>query len=204
MKKLVITSIFGLALAIAFGFGFIPTTEQKAYCADCETSNLTGIRNIFTEFAKECGKKVSGGDKDTSQCLHPQIYKAILITMKALGTDNRFGPGDRILFVGESQVGNLLAGANRGFQTIAPLDQDSLKVEVNKRDGKNGALVKICTVDENGTQKRVGTINFAEDSNETGIKSATVTGVQGKVVRIDVASFGSAVRKFEYTLKTSQ
>ena len=86
--------------------------------------------------------------------------------MKALSKDNRFGPGDRILLVGETQNGNLIAGANRDFQTLAPLDKDSLTVEINKTDGGNGALVKICTVDEDGTIKRVGTLNFAEN-NET-------------------------------------
>jgi hypothetical protein len=121
--------------------------------------------------------------------------------MKALAKDNRFGPGDRILFVGETQKGNLLAGANRGFQAGAPSDKDSMTIEVNKIDGGNGALVKICSVDENGNMQRVGTINFAEDSS-TGKKTATVNGIKGKIVRIDFNSFGSAIKKFQYTLTT--
>lgn len=204
MKKLAITSIFGLALAIALSFGFIPQAEQKASCADCDASNLNGISNIFSEFVKECRKKVPDADQQPKKCLQQSIYNGIALVMKALGKDNRFGPGDRLLFIGESQSGNLIAGANRGFNSVVPLNKDSLTVTVNKTDGKNGAIVKICTVDENGVQKRVGTLNFAEDGAEKETKSVTVTGVEGKVIHIDVASFGSAIRKFTYTLKTSQ
>lgn len=202
MKKLAITSIFGLALAIVYGFGFIPATEQKAACADCDTDNVPEIKKIFTDFAAECAKLVTDGKEQPKKCLVANIYNKLLPIMKAFSKDNRFGPGDRILFVGESQNGNLLAGANRSFQSGAPMAKDSLNVEVNKTDGGNGAIVKICSIDKDGVVKRVGTINFAEN-NDTGKQSTVVTGVEGKVIKIEVASFGSAVKKFTYVLKTS-
>lgn len=203
MKKLAITSIFGLALAIALGFGFIPGTEQNAFCAECESDNLPGIKKAFESFDAECKKQLEDSEDQAKKCFVSNIYNKLVPIMKALSKDNRFGKGDRILLVGESQDGNLLAGANRGFQTVAPLDKDSLTIKVNKTDGGNGALVKICSVDENGNQKRIGTINFAED-NKTGTETATVTGVQGKIVRVDIHSFGSVVKKFKYTLTTSK
>lgn len=202
MKKLVITSIFGLAMAIALGFGFIPAMDQSASCAECESDNLPGIKKAFEAFDELCKKQLADGKEQRKACFVSNTYNKILPTMKALGKDNRFGPGDRIFLIGETQNGNLVAGTNRGFQTVAPLDKDSLKIDVNKLDGGNGALVKICTVEEDGTVKRVGTIRF-EENQDTGVKSATVTGVQGKIVRVDFNSFGGALKKFKYTLKSS-
>ncbi len=203
MKKLAITTFFGLAFVIGLGFGFIPGMEQNAFCAECESDNLPGIRKAFQAFDAECQKQLEDGEDQRKGCFASNVYNKVVPIMKALSKDNRFGKGDRILLVGESQNGNLLAGANRGFQTVAPLDSNSLTIKVNKTDGGNGALVKICSVDENGTQNRIGTINFAED-NKTGEETATVTGVQGKIIRVDIHSFGGVVKKFKYTLKTSK
>lgn len=203
MKKLTITSIFAIVLAVAFGFGFIPAAEEQAFCAECESDNLPGIKKAFESFDAECKKQLEAGADQKKGCFVSNVYNKILPTMKGLAADNRFGPGDRILLIGIQQNGNLLAGANRGFQTVAPMDSDSLTVKVNKLDGGNGALVKICSVDENGTLKRIGTINFAEN-NETGEKTATVTGVKGKIVRIDFNSFGGVAKKFKYTVITTK
>lgn len=203
MKKFAITSLFGLALAVALGFGLVPSMEQTASCAECESDNLPGIKKAYDAFDAECKKQLTAGEDQRKACLVSNVYNKVLPVMKALSKDNRFGPGDRILFIGETQKGNLLAGANRGFQSGAPLDTNSLTVKVNKIDGGNGALVKICSVDADGTTKRLGTIKFEED-NQTGEKTATVTGVQGKIVRIDVHSFGGVVKKFQYSLTTSK
>jgi hypothetical protein len=203
MKKLIVTSVFGLALAIGLGFGFIPSMDQSASCAECESDNLPGVKKAFETFDALCQKELEGEEKPRKACFVSNIYNKILPQMKSLGKDNRFGPGDRLLLVGESQNGNLLAGANRGFQTVAPVAKDSLTIELTKTDGGNGALVRICTVEDDGkTIKRVGTINFAE-KNENGTQKAIITGIQGKVVRVDIASFGSAVKKFKYTLVTN-
>src|SRR5688572_33255343 len=105
MKKLATTSIIGLILAIALGFGFIPAAEQKAFCAECETSNSVGIATIFTEFAKECEKRAAEGKRDRLICFGKNYYPLILPVMIALGRDNRFGPGDRLLLIGQTQSG---------------------------------------------------------------------------------------------------
>lgn len=202
MKKLLATSIFGLAFAIALGFGLLPGMEQSASCAECESDNLPGIKKAFDSFDAECKKQLTAGEDQKKGCFVSNVYNKLLPIMKALSKDNRFGPGDRILLVGETQRGNLLAGANRGFQSVAPLDKDSLNIKLNKVEGGNGALVKICTVDENGVMNRVGTLNF-EEKNETTEKTVNVSGVKGKIVRIDIHSFGGALKKFQYTLTTS-
>ena len=202
MKKIVITSLFGLALAITLGFGLVPSLDQSASCAECDADNLPGVKKAFDAFDAECKKQLTAGQDQKKGCFVSNVYNKVLPIMKALSKDNRFGPGDRILFIGETQTGNLLAGANRTFQSGAPLDKDSLTIEVNKLDGGNGALVKVCTVDEAGTLKRVDGVKFEED-NTTGAKTIKINGVQGKIIRVEVASFGSAVKKFKYTVKTS-
>lgn len=202
MKKFAITSIFGLAFALAASFGYIPSLEQSAACADCESDNVPGIKKAFQDFDAECKKQLAAGEDPKKLCFISNIYNKVIPALNALSKDNRYGLKERVLLIGQSQNGNLLAGANRGFQTLAPLDKDSLTIELNKVDGGNGALVKICTVDEKGTTTRVGTIRF-EENNETGPQQTTVSGTKGKIVRIDVHSFGGALKKFKYTLKTS-
>jgi hypothetical protein len=124
--------------------------------------------------------------------------------MKGLAKDNRFGPGDRILFPSESQVGNLVAGANRTFQAGAPSAKDTMTIEVSKTDGKNGALIKVCAVDDKGNITRPAANIKFEENEANGTKSVTATGIQGKIIRIQIASFGGALKNFKYTLKTSQ
>jgi hypothetical protein len=203
MKKLAITSIFGLAFAIALGFGFIPSLEQTASCADCNNDDATVAKKIYDKFTEECGKVLKDPKIPAKLCLAVNTYNKLLPTLKQLAKDNRFGPGDRILFPGEAQNGLLVAGTNRTFQAGAPSAKNTMKVTVNKRDGGNGAIVKICAVDDKGVLTRVGTINFAEDGT-TGAKSADVSGIEGKIVRVEVASFGGALKKFQYTLATAQ
>lgn len=211
MKRIVMTSIFGLALAIALGFGFIPKTEQKASCADCDTDNLGDIQKIYKGFTDECKKALQnagatlGTDSDNSKkCFVSNLYSKIQPALKLLARDNRFGPGDRILFPGEGQSGNLVAGANRTFTAGSPSPTDKMQIDITHVDGKNGALIKICAVDDKGNVTRpAANINFAEEEGP-GTKTVTATGIQGKVVRVQVASFGSAIRNFKYVLVTKQ
>lgn len=201
MKKLAISSILGLAFALAVGFGYIPSLEQSAACADCNSEEASTAKKIYDKFNEECTKLIPNPSIPKKACLAIATYNKLLPTLKQFAKDNRFGPGDRILFPGEAQNGFLVAGANRTFQAGAPSNKASMRVTVNKTDGGNGAIVKICAIDENGGLTRVGTLNFAED-NTTGPKSVDVSGIEGKIVRVEVASFGGAVKKFQYTLAT--
>ena len=58
MKRLLVTSILGLGLALVLGLGF----EQSAACADCEAGNLPGVRKAFDAFDAECKKQLAAGD----------------------------------------------------------------------------------------------------------------------------------------------
>lgn len=203
MKRLLVTSVLGLVMAAVYGFGLIPSLEQSAACADCEANNLPGIRKSFDAFDAECKKQLAAGDDQRKGCFVSNVYNKILPVMKVLAKDNRFGPGDRILFIGESQNGNLVAGANRTFVAGAPSAKDSLKVEISKTNGENGAFIRVCSVDEKGVIKSIGTARFDEKA-DNGTKTINVTGIEGKVVQIEVASFGGVLKNFKYTLKTSQ
>ena len=203
MKRFLVTSVLGLVMAAVYGFGLIPSLEQSAACADCEANNLPGIRKSFDAFDAECKKQLAAGDDQRKGCFVSNVYNKILPVMKVLAKDNRFGPGDRILFIGESQNGNLVAGANRTFVSGAPSAKDNLKVEIVKTTGENGAFIRVCTIDDKGTIKSIGTARFEEKENN-GTKTINLTGVQGKIVQIEVASFGGVLKNFKYTLKTSQ
>ncbi|MBX7173075.1 MAG: hypothetical protein K1X72_19045 [Pyrinomonadaceae bacterium] len=204
MKRLVITSILGLVLAGIYGFGFIPSFDQSAACADCEAGNLPGIKKAFEAFDAECKKQLAAGEDQKKGCFVSNVYNKVLPVMKGLAKDNRFGPGDRILFIGESQNGNLVAGANRTFVAGAPSAKDNLKVDITKTDGDNGGFIRVCSVDENGAIKSIGTAKF-EEKEANGTKTINITsGVQGKIIQIEVASFGGVLKNFKYTLKTSQ
>lgn len=205
MKRLVISSILGLALIAALGFGFIPSLEQSASCADCNNDDKTVAMKIYEKFTEECKKLVPEATTPAKQkaCFVVNTYNKLLPTLKQLAKDNRFGPGERILFVGESQNGNLIAGTNRTFQAGAPSPKNTMKVTVNKTDGGNGALVKICSIGTDGKITPHGSLKF-DENNTTGPKSLDVSGLEGRIIRIEVASFGGATKKFKYTLQTSQ
>ena len=203
MKRLVLTSILGLGLAVALGFGFIPSLEQTASCADCEAGNLPGVKKAFEAFDAECKKQLEAGKDQRKGCFVSNTYNKILPVMKGLAKDNRFGPGDRILFIGESQNGNLVAGANRTFVAGAPSPKDTLKVEITKTNGDNGGFIRVCSVDDKGVIKSIGSAKFNEKEAD-GTKTINLTGIEGKIIQIEVASFGGVLKNFKYTLKTSQ
>lgn len=202
-KRIAITSLLALALIAAIGFGYAPSMETTASCAECSSEGSSIAKDIFKKFAEECGKVVPEGESQPKKCLVLNAYNKVLPILKVLARDNRFGPGDRILFVGEAQNGFLVGGINRAFQSGAPSDKDSLTVEVTKKDGGNGAIIRICSIDEAGTLTHLKSFRFEEDST-TGTKSETVSGVTGKTLRVEVNSFGGVAKKFQYTLKTRQ
>lgn len=201
MKRIVNIVISCLAFATLSSSGSIPPVDRAASCADCETDNAAGIRRTFNAFDENC-RKLSDGNAHKNACFVLNIYNKVLPIMKALSKDNRFGPVERILLVGDTQSGSLTAGASRPFQSVAPLDRDVLNVEVDKTAGGGGALVKICSVDEAGSIRRIGTIKF-DAGSETGTRSVSLTGVQGRMIRIDVVSAGGRPGKFQYTIRIS-
>ncbi len=203
MKKLLVSSILGLALVAALGFGFIPSMEQSASCADCAADNLPAAKKAFLAFDEQCKKQLADSKDQTKGCFVSNVFNKILPVLKGLAKDNRFGPGDRILFIGESQNGNLVAGANRTFLAGAPSAKATLKVEVTKTNGENGAFIRVCAVDSAGNIKSVGTAKFDEKEAD-GTKAINLTGIEGKIIQIEVASFGGALKNFKYSLKTSQ
>jgi hypothetical protein len=194
VEKFAIRSLFGFVIAVCIAFGLLPAIEQTASCAECESDNLSGIKKAFQAFDEQCAKQLA---VERNACFASNTYNKILPIMKALGKNDRFGPSSRILVVGESQAGNLVAGATRGYQTAAPLDKDSVTVKFTA-DG--GSLVKICSVSEDGSMKRVGTISLAE-KDEGGEKTAAISGIRGKIIRIDIAS--GAGKKLQYKFAVS-
>lgn len=201
MKKIVITSLFSLALAIGIGFGLIPATETPASCAQdgCDAQGVQKIaKDVFKKFAEFCGKEVPEGEKKPKLCLVANIYEKILPELKKLSKDGRLIPGPRTLLLNEAQDGKLVLGTGRNFTSFTPLLKDNVTVTVVKKGGNGGAGVTICSVDENGAMKRLGKINFP-DNGKPETKSTTVSGTNGKLIQIRVESFSGP---FEYSMTT--
>ncbi len=162
---------------------------------------MAGIRKAFIAFDEQCRQHITAGSE--KDLFHPKHLQQSPSDMKALGKDSRFGPPDRIFLIGETLTGILAIGGNRVHQTAAPIDKDSVTVKVTKIEGGNAAVVKICAVGEDGSMRNVGTIDFAKN-NEAGEKSVTVSGVRGKILRMDISgSAAVAVKQFQYRLATN-
>lgn len=189
--------IAALAASVA-----VPGIANKASCADCSLDNLAGTRRAFESFDQNCTKQIAASAAAASSCFDPRIYYTVLPVMTALAKDHRFGPAERVLTIASRQNHEVPYGATRILQTIAPVDRDTLTIEIDKGSGSSGAIVRICAVDRAGAVKRAGTIRF-EDTAAPETRSAIVNGVQGKMVRVDIASFGESRTKFQYTLKAS-
>ena len=201
MQKSATRSLFRFILALGLAFCSLSVIERTASCADCESDNLPGIRKAFQTFNEQCTKQLADGAGQRNACFASNTYNKVLPIMKALGKDNRFGSSGRILSPGETQNGSLVAGATRGYQTVAPSDKDSVIVKFAKSEGGGGVLVKICSVSEDGSTRRIGTISFGENS-DVGEKAMTLSGLKGTIVRIDIAGLGSVGKKLQYKLST--
>lgn len=183
---------FGLVLTLILVWLLAP----KALCSDCDPTDLAGIKKTFVTFDEQCKKQMAG---TITECFSSNIYNKVLPIMKALSKDNRFGPADRILVLGETRTGSVVSGTDRTFQTPAPVDKGHVTVSLNKLAGVSGAAVKICAVSEDGTMRRVGTVEL-ERGNDPGEGSARLSGMQGKIIRISIVGRGTAVDKVQFSL----
>lgn len=185
-------------MIVAAVFGSIAFQQTSAWCADCGSENPAGIKKAFEVFDEQCRKQLGEVSQQRSVCFAPNIYNKVLPILKALGKDNRFGPGDRIFLIGETLTGSLSAGATRIWQTAAPLNKDQLTIKFAKVSPHGSVQIRVCAVGEDGQAKRVGTINF-EESAVAGERAVSVSGVQSKIVRIEI----TATTKIQYSLGTS-
>lgn len=184
-------------LAIAITFGAIAFNQTPARCADCSGENSQGIKRAFEVFGEQCKKQFGDPAGALARCFEPNVYNKILPIMKALGKDNRFGPGDRVFLPGETLNGTVTTGSSRVWQTAAPLNKDQLSIRASKLSPHGGLQIKVCGISENGSTKRIGTINFEESSTE---RNVVISGLQGRVVQIEILAAGSVANKIQYSL----
>lgn len=184
-------------LAIAIAFGAISFNQTLARCADCGGENSQGIKRAFEVFGEQCKKQFGDPAGALAKCFERNVYNKILPIMKALGKDNRFGPGDRVFLLGETLNGTVTAGSSRVWQTAAPLNKDQLSIRASNLSPHGGLQIKVCRIGENGSAKSIGTINFEESSTE---RTAVISGVQGRIVQIEIFAAGSVANKIQYSL----
>jgi hypothetical protein len=206
-----LTALFAvLALALIAGAGRSTATTQPVPPTDvCGGENIKAVETLLKNWSEECIKEIgptppADPNTRTQLCLAADKFKKLAPRLKALAANGPFTIGPRDLMVGTSQNGDIINPAVRTFLTPTPLDKDSLTVEVNKTDGRGGALIRICSIDENKKFTSLKTIAFDEGNNAPQTKRETVSGVKGKIVQVFIDGQGGVGKAFKYTLKTNQ
>ena len=200
MKRLLVSTILGSALIVAaVGFGIFPSLEQTASCQGCDKQNIPAAKKIADKFFQECEKL----DKDSvvieELCYKDNIYNKILPILKAFAKNS---VGDTsVLFVGETRTGNLLAGGKKTFLVGAPVSKKPMYVQFYGERGVNGANVLICAIDKKGNQTLLGTLKFEENRPDILTRQFEVKGATGKIVQIEITSFGKLVGRIKYNLQ---
>jgi hypothetical protein len=198
-----------VAIALISGAGRTTATVQPVPFDDvCGGENIKAVETLLKNWSEQCIKEIGTNppaepNTRTQLCLAADKFKKLAPKLKALAANGPFTIGPRDLMVGTSQNGDIVNPAVRTFLTPSLLDKDSLTVEVNKTDGRGGALIRICKIDENKKFTSLKTIAF-EEGNNTGTKRETVTGVKGHIVQVFIDGNGGVGKTFKYTLKTSQ
>jgi hypothetical protein len=174
----------------------------------CGGENAKAVADLYKNWSAECIKEIGANppadpNTRTQLCLAADKFNKMLPKLKALAANGPFTIGPRDLMVGTSQNGDIVNPGFRTFLSPSPLDKDSLTVEVNKTDGKAGALVYICKIDENKHYTHLKNIAF-DEGNNTATKKETVSGVKGSIVQVFINGNGGVAKAFKYTLKTSQ
>lgn len=205
-----LTALFAvLAMALIAGAGRSTATPAPAPADVCGGENIKAVETLLKNWSEQCIKEIGANppaepNTRTQLCLAADKFKKLAPKLKALAANGPFTIGPRDLMVGTSQNGDIINPAVRTFLTPSLLDKDSLTVEVNKTDGKGGALIRICKIDENKKFTSLKTIAFDEGDNGPQTKRETVSGVKGHIVQVFIDGQGGVGKAFRYTLKTNQ
>jgi hypothetical protein len=207
MKRLLVSSILGVALVAALGFGFIPELEQTASCQGCSSGGVANAKKIFEKFAEECEKL----DKDSvvieELCFKDKLYSQIFPKLKELAKANAFGPSNRILFAEKIPqlsgrpllVDFLPPKGSHIFLVSAPATKKDIGIGFIREKGGN-ADVTICAIDKKGNQTLLGAIKWNENDDPSKIKFFFTKGIEGKVVQIEVKGPQGPFKKSTYSL----
>lgn len=198
MKSLILISLFSISLIIGLNF-------QTKTCADgtCGREALSAVESLLKNWSAECEKIAEGktGEEASKNCLAANKYSQLAPKLKQLANNGPFTLGPRDLAIGTAQNGTIVNPAFRTFLTPALLDKDNLTVKIEKKGGKGGANIRICKIDEKKKFTHLKTITFSE-SDETGTKSETITGVKGYLIQVFIDGTGGVSKAFDYTLTT--
>lgn len=203
----------GAALAMALFAGTSRSTASApAPTPDdlCGGENIKAVETLLKNWSEQCIKEIGTNppadpNTRTQLCLAADKFKKLVPKLRALAANGPFTIGPRDLMVGTSQNGDIINPAVRTFLTPNLLDKDSLTIEVTKTDGKGGAVIRICKVDENKKFTALKTIAFDEGNVSSPVtKRETVSGVKGHIVQVFLDGNGGVGKAFKYTLRSSQ
>jgi hypothetical protein len=204
MKRLTLTSILGLALIVALGFGFIPELEQTASCADCNNTGVSNAKKIFEKFSSECAKIAPDSKTSPKVCFDAKNFDKLLPIFQASAKSGDFGRNADYMFFGESRTDTLLAlGKTRTYLTSAPSNRFTVGVVVKKEKGQSGLIVKICTIDKDGKLTHQDTFELKEGNEEVS-KGSPILISKGDVIQVEISGTGKTFSRAKYTLQLNK
>lgn len=194
MKKFLGTSILGLALVAALGFGFIHSLEQTAYCQSCNKEGVNTSFKIFLEFKSDCA--VIADSSKFYECFEEKkIYPTLVKKMRILADAGKFGPRNRILFPdknGATQKDTITDKGSHIYLSGVPLRKIryalTFKVENLARTDKMEII--ICDMGIDGKQSMIKTIKI--DGNDTSIKNDGFVMDTLNIFQIEVKASGAS------------
>lgn len=200
-----------LAMALIPGVRTSTATSHPPVPFDdvCGGENTRAVEALLKNWADECIKEIGANppaDKNarTKLCLAADKFQKLVPRLRAMANNGPFTVGPRDLMLGTSQSGDIINPAVRTFLSPTPVDKDSVTVEVTKKSGKGGAVIRICKIDENKKFTNLKNITFEDGDNSPVTKKETVSGVKGDLVQVFIDGTGGPGKAFLYTLKTSQ
>ncbi|HWP42959.1 MAG TPA: hypothetical protein VNO14_06980 [Blastocatellia bacterium] len=148
-----------------------------------ECKSLTQIAtSIFSKFAEECKKE---GEADTKKCTLSAKFRAIVERLNAFANNSWATLGPRKIEFGTTQTGTLIIPGDRTFLSSTPLDKNSATITITKKDGRGGAVVTICKVNDKGVYTKLKEFRFdTGDPKSPVTRTETVSGVQNHILQV--------------------
>lgn len=106
--------------------------------------------------------------------------------------------GPRFLEIdGGNETGSITGQTQSTFVT-PPTYNNTMKITINKYDGRAETKVVICSHGEDGISRNLKTFTFPNDRNGK-TKTFTLTGVKGKIITVAMKN-KSVANKFKYRI----
>ncbi len=105
--------------------------------------------------------------------------------------------GPRSLNIGSTETGNVVGRTTRTF-IMPPSNRDTIRVTINKTDGRARTGVTICTQTNDDRRQSVVSHSFP-NTNDPLVETFEITGAADKVISIAIKNY-SVGNQFQYSI----